>query len=407
MKAWVFVLLCLAAALSVLAERKPNPVALLAGGEGRVFLVSPTGETTWERKVEGRVARVGSLGGKVYWETSAGLGRVDVVSGRVDTPSASDAEKAFGGRQGKHDAAKLLANVGLRSEDLTAPVFQQILYMWPNGTCVHVPPADVARMRAGALGAGLAKPLRPRKVLVVSRSHGYGHVHALAWGSRGFAVAAEATGAFAATVSDDVSVLADSAKLAAYDAVVVNNCTGLGKSNCPGVEEALTGHCRNGGGVVFLHSAADAFFDCPKVLEMLGGVFFGHPWHLGKWRFRNEIPAHPLNAPFAGEPVFHAVDEIYMQKSPPYDRSKTKVILSLDMSDRPTADAAERWSKNPAVKDRFPLRADGDYAVSWLHPYGKGRVFHTSFGHDEKAFLDPRVFAHILLGVQYAAGDAR
>ena len=375
MKAWVFVLLCLAAALSVLAERKPNPVALLAGGEGRVFLVSPTGETTWERKVEGRVARVGSLGGKVYWETSAGLGRVDVVSGRVDTPSASDAEKAFGGRQGKHDAAKLLANVGLRSEDLTAPVFQQILYMWPNGTCVHVPPADVARMRAGALGAGLAKPLRPRKVLVVSRSHGYGHVHALAWGSRGFAVAAEATGAFAATVSDDVSVLADSAKLAAYDAVVVNNCTGLGKSNCPGVEEALTGYCRNGGGVVFLHSAADAFFDCPKVLEMLGGVFFGHPWHLGK--------------------------------SPPYDRSKTKVILSLDMSDRPTADAAERWSKNPAVKDRFPLRADGDYAVSWLHPYGKGRVFHTSFGHDEKAFLDPRVFAHILLGVQYAAGDAR
>jgi type 1 glutamine amidotransferase len=45
--------------------------------------------------------------------------------------------------------------------------------------------------------------------------------------------------------------------------------------------------------------------------------------------------------------------------------------------------------------------------VSWLHPYGRGRVFHTSFGHDEKAFLDPRVFAHILLGVQYAAGDAR
>ncbi|HPO37520.1 MAG TPA: discoidin domain-containing protein, partial [Kiritimatiellia bacterium] len=52
-------------------------------------------------------------------------------------------------------------------------------------------------------------------------------------------------------------------------------------------------------------------------------------------------------------------------------------------------------------------RADKDYAVSWIRPYGKGRVFYTSFGHDQRAFLDKAVVVHILDGIQYAIGDLK
>jgi len=50
-------------------------------------------------------------------------------------------------------------------------------------------------------------------------------------------------------------------------------------------------------------------------------------------------------------------------------------------------------------------RADNDYAVSWVRPYGKGRVFYTSFAHDKRTYLDRARLWHILDGLQYALGD--
>jgi type 1 glutamine amidotransferase len=50
-------------------------------------------------------------------------------------------------------------------------------------------------------------------------------------------------------------------------------------------------------------------------------------------------------------------------------------------------------------------RADGDYAISWIREWGKGRVFYTSLGHQPAAFMNPKILGHILAGVQYALGD--
>ena len=50
-------------------------------------------------------------------------------------------------------------------------------------------------------------------------------------------------------------------------------------------------------------------------------------------------------------------------------------------------------------------RPDGDYAVSWIHNYGKGRVFYTVLGHTAADFWNPPILAHFLAGIQYALGD--
>ena len=99
-------------------------------------------------------------------------------------------------------------------------------------------------------------------------------------------------------------------------------------------------------------------------------------------------------------------DEIYMQKTPPYDRSKCTVLVSLDRDDKKNKQYEDAWRNHPnPVVQKFKLREDRDYAVSWIRDYGAGRIFYTSFGHDKRAFLDPARFGHIVAGLQHCLGD--
>jgi len=51
------------------------------------------------------------------------------------------------------------------------------------------------------------------------------------------------------------------------------------------------------------------------------------------------------------------------------------------------------------------LRSDGDYALSWIRTFGKGRVFHCTLGHAKTAYTNPSIMEHYLAGIQFAAGD--
>ncbi len=51
------------------------------------------------------------------------------------------------------------------------------------------------------------------------------------------------------------------------------------------------------------------------------------------------------------------------------------------------------------------IRKDNDYPVSWVKPFGKGRVFYCSLGHNSHHFFDPVLLQHFLDGIQYALGD--
>ena len=274
-------------------------------------------------------------------------------------------------------------------------------WQWPIAW-VQTTPQDEAKI-AEIVGDRLAAaPKKPRRVLMFARAFGYGHNDALAYGNRAFEVAAQKTKAFAVDFSTDISLLGDAAKLAQYDAIVLNNCTGISVKRFPAIEKALTDYVKSGKGLCLIHSAVDSFYDSEVVADMNGGLFRGHPWHAGgMWSFVNEEPDHPLMASFksAGSP-FSRSDEIYQQTEPAFSRGKDRVLVSMDMKDAKTAEAAKKWKDS-----KFWLREDGDFAVSWVRRYGEGRVFYTSFGHDKRAFLDSARLHHMLSGLQYCLGD--
>ncbi len=50
-------------------------------------------------------------------------------------------------------------------------------------------------------------------------------------------------------------------------------------------------------------------------------------------------------------------------------------------------------------------RTDGDFAMSWIKDYGKGRIFYNAFGHENHIFWDPVILRHLLDGIQFVLGD--
>lgn len=101
---------------------------------------------------------------------------------------------------------------------------------------------------------------------------------------------------------------------------------------------------------------------------MIGGQFKNHPWVFGKtWSFENEEPGHPLNRAFknAGNP-FPLVEEVYQHGTPPFEREKVRVLLSLNLKDPATAKRFAGFTKGYK-------RDDGDFAVLWIKRYGEGR----------------------------------
>ena len=89
--------------------------------------------------------------------------------------------------------------------------------------------------------------------------------------------------------------------------------------------------------------------------------------------------------PFLGT-GFEIVDEIYQFKA--WERAKVNVLLSLD--------TASVDLKLPTVR-----RKDGDFALSWWRPYGKGRVFYTALGHRKDVWLDERFRKHVRGGLAH------
>ena len=194
-----------------------------------------------------------------------------------------------------------------------------------------------------------------------------------------------------------------------FDAIVLNNASGawitptaadLAKeplkklgADAAAVEAALRkgflAFVENGGGVVSLHYAIAANRHWPEFKELFGAAFTGHPWN-EQVGVTVEEPGHPLAAAFGGKD-FLITDEIYLY-GPPYDRSKVRVLMSIDPA---RTNMGARWLN----------RKENDFALTWVKSYGKGRVFNTSFGHRTELFFDPQILQFYLDAVQFTTGD--
>jgi type 1 glutamine amidotransferase len=258
-----------------------------------------------------------------------------------------------------------------------------------------IPAADRAKIAELIDGLKLAKPATPKKILVFWRCEGFAHGKSIEYGNAMYEIASE-KGYFKADLSNNYADLS-AENLAKYDILVLNNTTGL-KYKEHDLEKVLAEFVRGGKGYVVLHGGADNFKGSDTLCAITGTLFAGHPWGSnGSWQFKVDDPNSPLTAPF-GKAPFKMSDEIYQGEKQFCDRSKMNVLVSLDFSDPTTANSNVKSQNN---------KETNDYPVSWTRTEGKGRVFYTSFAHDQRAYLEPQRLAHILLASQWAAGEIK
>lgn len=276
---------------------------------------------------------------------------------------------------------------------------------------------------------------KPRKVLIFTHAAGFVH-GSIPVGAKAVELLGQKTGAFSSITSNDPASFDD---LSGIDAIVMVNTTGdwlnprtpdainklrgqirdpkfkdlpaaeqeKAKQDLAAAEQAfkptldkakasvedrrakILKFLADGGGLVGFHAASDAQYQWPEFGLVIGGYFWGHPWH-EKVGITLDDPSHPLLAAFAGKD-FEITDEIYQFKDP-YSRDNLRILMKLDTS------------KTNMTKGGIN-RKDGDFAVSWVRRYGQGRVFYSSLGHREEIYWNPTMLQFYLDGIQFAVGD--
>lgn len=251
-------------------------------------------------------------------------------------------------------------------------------------------PEEIDKIEKAMPATARAMPEKPRRVLVFSQALKFKHA-SIPYGEKAFQIMGEKTGAFTADLSRDGAELAPE-KLAGYDAIIINNPTGDFLTT-PSLRKGLLDFVSSGKGVVGIHAASDANFAWEEYGELIGGFFVNHPWNADTTvTLKIEQPDHPVNQAFDGE-SFVVKDEIYQFREP-YSRDKLLVLASLD-------------TEKTDMNKKGIQRTDNDFAVSWVQPWGKGRVFYCSLGHNPDIFWNPTVLQHYLDGIQFALGDLK
>jgi putative membrane-bound dehydrogenase-like protein len=166
--------------------------------------------------------------------------------------------------------------------------------------------------------------------------------------------------------TDDLADLNPS-NLARYDALVIyaNH-----ERIAPEQEQALLDFVEGGKGLVVLHCGSYCFLNSPKYIAMVGGQFQRH--ETGTFTAAIDKPDHPA---LKGVEPFEAFDETYVHTKLSDDRT---VLMHRDDNGRP-----EPWT--------------------WVRTQGKGRVFYTASGHDERVFTHPGYHKLVIAGIRWAA----
>ncbi|MCX7012817.1 MAG: ThuA domain-containing protein [Candidatus Sumerlaeota bacterium] len=266
---------------------------------------------------------------------------------------------------------------------------------------------DLAKVKDAAPAKATVQPQKPRKLLIFTLTKGFPHA-SVPIAAEAMKILGEKTGAYQSVISDDINMFkADSLK--SFDAVCMDNSTGdlflpknlkelppaeqdAARKLDEEVKKSFTDYVKSGKGLIGIHAATDCLYNWADYGDMMGGYFDGHPWH-EEIGVKVDDVDNPINAAFKGQ-GFMVTDEIYTFKEP-YSRDKLRVLLSMDT-------AKTNMDKGDKIK-----RTDGDFAVSWIHLYGQGRVFYCSLGHENQIFWTPAILQHYLDGIQFALGDLK
>jgi type 1 glutamine amidotransferase len=134
----------------------------------------------------------------------------------------------------------------------------------------------------------------------------------------------------------------------------------------------------------------------PEFNKLIGGYFKFHWSDPQLITVKIDDPKSPLTAMFHGE-EFEIRDETYTFAQDSFSRRNVHVLTSIDYAKMSDIDKAKE--ANP--------RTDGDYALSYIHREGKGRVFYEGHGHAERVYAITPMLEHVRAGIQYALGDLK
>lgn len=270
---------------------------------------------------------------------------------------------------------------------------------------------ELTKIYAAAPAKARVEPVQHRKLLVFSQAYGYVH-SSISYGEVAIKAMAEKTKAFDVVCTTDADMFLPK-NLKQFAAVVFNNTneeiflpenykdlTGAEKEKADqkdaALKQSLVNYLKNGGGLAVTHAGVASFRQWPEFGEIMAARFDNHPWVSGtEVTMKIEEPEHPLAAAFKDlkEPRFTIKDETY-QVTDPYSRDKVRVIVSID-------------TEKTNMKAAGIHRTDGDFAITWVKPYGKGRVFYCAIGHDHPLFWNPMILQHYMDGIQFVLGDLK
>jgi putative membrane-bound dehydrogenase-like protein len=158
--------------------------------------------------------------------------------------------------------------------------------------------------------------------------------------------------------------------LAAYAGLIIYaNTTKI----TPEQEKALFDSVEGGKAFVPIHCASYCFLNSPRYVELVGAQFKSH----GTGTFRTVIaaPDHPIMKGFKG---FESWDETYVHTK---HNEKNRTVLEY----RVEGSKKEPWT--------------------WVRTQGKGRVFYTAWGHDQRTWTNPGFQSLIERGIRWATGN--
>jgi type 1 glutamine amidotransferase len=311
-------------------------------------------------------------------------------------------------------SALLLASQAVWAADKAPRALPKGERVWPP-----VPEAEVEKIQAALPDKPQVPPKKPRKLLVF---YGKGHSHDAAipvW-NKMLELLGEKTGAYQATLSQNYDAL-EGERLKGFDAVFFNNTNG--NTYPEAVKTDLPQFVRSGKGLAGNHGSGchDSYADkndkwwekkwpeCwkmrwPEGLEMVSASMVSHPF--GGHQVKIDDPQSPLTAVFGGK-GFRFSDEMYLFKEP-YSREKLRVLLSIDYPNSPDVQKREESArKKGGEAQAHGMRDDHDYAIAWIRPWGQGRVFYCSYGHEKRVAWDSAIVRFFLAGIQYALGDLK
>ena len=233
-------------------------------------------------------------------------------------------------------------------------------------------------------------------VLVFSKTAGFRHDSI----PQGIAAIQElgADNGFEVDATEDGAQFTD-ANLAQYDAVIWLSTTGDVLTDTQ--QAAYERYIQAGGGNVGIHAAADTEYGWAWYGDMLGGYFRSHP---------PGTPTASVDIEDGDEPSTEGL---------PTRWTRTDEWYNYQTKDDPTpggggTDYSPRQSgvhvlatlDETTLDEQDGNATDDDHPISWCSEYDGGTSWYTGMGHTQGSFGEDDFLAHVLGGIQTAAGVA-